>query len=84
MKECRKCKKTNIKMFILIVLNVEHRTTSILKRAKVPDEVNVGTMSIVKKIWNIILYIFGGLLIVAYLTSITKKIQEKVFFCNFI
>lgn len=50
-----------------------------IKRAKVPDEVDAGTMSIVKKILNIILYIFGGLLIAAYLTSITKNPGESIF-----
>ena len=78
MKECRKCKNQYKDVYSYCPKCGTPYDINI-KRAKVPDEVDAGTMSIVKKILNIILYIFGGLLIAAYLTSITKNPGESIF-----
>lgn len=78
MKECRKC-KSQYKDVYSYCPKCGTPYDINMKRAKVPDEVDGGIMSIVKKTLNIILYIFGGLLIASYLTSITKNPGESIF-----
>lgn len=78
MKVCRKC-KIEYKDAYSFCPKCGTPYDENMKRAKVPGGINGGPVDIINKIWNIFLYGFGGLLILAYITTITKNPGESIF-----
>lgn len=78
MKNCRKC-KIEYKENYTYCPKCGTPNDPKIKRVKVPDDVVGGTMYNVKKFLNIFLYIFGVLLIFAYIVTIKENPFESIF-----
>lgn len=50
-----------------------------MKYAKIPGEISHESKETAVKVWNIILYVFGSLLICAYLLSFKEDIKSSIF-----
>lgn len=78
MKTCRKCKK-EYKDDYIYCPKCGTPYDSNKKAVKTPSNIVNPTLNIISKIWNIILYIIGGLIILAYLTSFSENPADSIF-----
>ena len=77
MKICRKCKK-EYKDDYIYCPKCGTPYDKNMKAVKTPGDIGV-VLQIIKKIWNGILYGFGGLLILAYITSLKDNVISSIF-----
>lgn len=78
MKTCRKCKK-EYKDDYIYCPKCGTPYDSNKKAVKTPSNIVNPTLNVISKIWNIILYIIGGLIILAYLTSFSENPADSIF-----
>lgn len=78
MKTCRKCKNEYKDDYIYCPKCGTPYDPS-KKTVKTPSNIVNPTLNVISKIWNIILYIIGGLIILAYLTSFSENPADSIF-----
>ena len=78
MKICRKC-KIEYKDDYIYCPKCGTPYDEKMKPAKIPGDISGGMVSTFTKIWNGLLYGFGGLLILAYITSFKEDIISSIF-----
>lgn len=78
MKTCRKC-KNEYKDDYIYCPKCGTPYDPGKKTVKTPSNIVNPTLNVISKIWNIILYIIGGLIILAYLTSFSENPADSIF-----